>query len=403
MTMERFFLRTSLAAVTCVLPGCGHLEVVESCPDSNQDRPTALNIYKPGYGGMAMGARALDINSSGTVVGLEEGDYREGRPPYGFAFTSGKSGFTELIHEGRAILPQALNDSGWVAGFSPRGNLESAVNSWPVLGSWPYSGPRPEPIEAVMMRIDGEGYRNLHPEGLEFSKAKAISPGGLVGGMYSPGDADSMHACLFNYPGVGLVDLHIPGVARSEVIDLNDSWILVHGFPSTEGVAYLIRIGEPWTRLKAPGPPEVRLAGISAENRVVGYHHRSAGNLQGKGIVFSANDLAITPLPDSLRLGNFLYDDIRPKGTNRNGMVVGIAYRIIPGRDIFPQARAFSWDEGTGIFRDISPSNAYAEAYGINDDGMVAGYSGFTDERCGVYNRAILTESTAGPQLVKWE
>jgi hypothetical protein len=151
---------------------------------------------------------------------------------------------------------------------------------------------------------------------------------------------------------------------------MNDAWILVHAFPTDPGAAYLIRAGEPWTRVKAPGPPEVRLAGINADDLVVGYHHRSAGNLQGKGIIFSADDPAITPLSDSLKPGDYLYHGFRPTGANRNGWVVGIAFRRIPGQ--MPQAGAFSRD------------------------------AGFTDNRCGMHNRAILTEAGAGPQMERW-
>src|SRR5262245_32601818 len=97
-----------------LLAGCGVEEPSKACPRPSTLAPEAItSVYKTGYSPLSeyFSGVARDINASGRIVGFV--DIRSkgtDRKPYGFAVDADQGGFTDL-HD---VIPQAINDSGWV-------------------------------------------------------------------------------------------------------------------------------------------------------------------------------------------------------------------------------------------------------------------------------------------------
>ena len=323
---------------------------------------------------------AVDINESGKIVGYtnssgafaDEIDEYDLFPARGFIIDYDGSNYLDIsanVEESNASWPLDINDSGGVVGAY----LYPAISGGNVL-------------HAYRIDSDGSNFESLHPAAEQSTKATHINEEGRIFG--ESGEIWVLREAVeFVSDGAGgwTTDRLVGGYVDSFVQAVSNEFVVVYGIPDGDlpGELVLITLDTGVaTILAIAGVPSdsATIETIADDGRMVGWYtdYSNAELFGDYGFTYQLGDASAELFSDVINDGQWAFIEYRFYDFQDDGTIVGIGYRISE-QILFPQARAISieWDF-TG-FADITPPNgaAYSEAYAINENNSVTGYSGF--------------------------
>ena len=345
-------------------------------PDAVLAVPVTANTEDENFG-----CTATDINASGRVVGFTNSwnppsaTYSYPRPVVGSAINVDDTDYVDLTPPlAVAAWPWAINDSGLVVGTYRLSQGHSAV------------------LHAYMIREDGTGFVDVHPEGYGSSAAFEVTSSGMVLGRASSGAVQ--HPVIFPANGYPLTVLgesyHMPAISAG-----CDRFVVLSAAtePGGQSVHLLYRVDEATTEpLGLPGVPPgyVTIASIADDGTMVGRYEY--GSEYGAFWYRLGSDEAWV-IDGDIRSRDQVYSRFGFRDFSSAGTIIGIAYRSTG------QSRAAKYVFGIRGVEDVTPGehSAYSELNAVNEDGWAVGYAGFAygDENgafVGVVDRAIAVE-----------
>lgn len=331
---------------------------------------------------------AVDINESNLIIGYTNstgayataGPETEMIPTAGFAVNADDTGYTDLsapVAGSTASWPLDINNAGAVVGAY----IEALSDGTHAL-------------RAYSIKADGSSFMSLHPAEEVSSKATHVNENGRIFGVIEkePGPYFFLsEAVEFTVDDTGkpVATRLLPGYFDSYVQAVNETWVVVYATETEDSrskhVLYTIAEGT-YEELVIPGIVttfnNIVVKTISNDGTMVGWYtdDLSAGSFGHVGFTYRIGDSAVSLYRMLNVVGQWEYVEYQFFDFDSKGTIVGVAYRIDPDSILqIPQARAMRLEWDFSGWADITPDNggAYGEAYGITEDGWVAGYAGF--------------------------
>jgi probable HAF family extracellular repeat protein len=235
-------------------------------------------------------------------------------------------------------VPRGINNSGVVVGFS------SPTDSFSEAGGV---------------------FTNIDVAGATRTRARGINDAGAVVGISNSPSVSGAQAYVQS--SGGSTAFSFPGADATQGIGINNAGSIVGGYV-VGGVSHAFQdIGGTASEISVPGSTSTLATGINNSGVVVGYYQNSSGNDQG--FLYHNNTVTTLSVPGAAVT--------EPLGINNAGEIVG-DYIPTAGGNELPFAKIGNLYVLLNVPQSIFANPTVTDATGVNDAGVIVGYTGLS-------------------------
>ena len=258
----------------------------------------------------------------------------------GFAAQAQSYSYTAItVPDSTWIVARGINNSGMVVGFSSPNDSFSA---------------------------SGGTFANIDVSGAVRTRARGINDVGAVVGFYRAPGAGGAQAYVQS--GGGLSTFSFAGANATQGTGINSAGSFVGGYLVGDVQHAFEYVGGKASEIVVPGSIYTFATGINNSGDVVGYFHNSSGNDQG--FLLHNSVISTFSLPGAAVT--------EPLGINNNGQIVGDYIPTVGGNEL-PFSKVGNVYTLLNVPQSIYANPTVTDATGVNDAGVIVGYSGLSD------------------------
>ena len=367
------------------------LLVLASCEeDTKIELPDeALNVpNQTGLEDKIFATTAREVNDNNLIIGWTSPSERPFQRLFervnGFVINSDNTGHVPLnAPDAFATFPTDINNQNYIVGSYVSNQMyEEHKDDYDM------------PARAFLIHSNGEGFKDLHVEGYEFSGAEIIAGNNQVAIRFG-NDFEAFtdqHYALYDIDNDSWLYLDSTVFPRPQILTMNEKYLVLTDPEKNryyDDITNAAIFTYPELVFIESIPMDqipsdmIEFSEMNSNHQLVGnYVDTTIENFGFQGFTYSLGDFQLRFIEMGMKIGESRYVDFKPEGINDDGLIAGTAGRL--NKDfIYPQSRAFVMDWDLSNYDDITPPNrnTYSEAYDVNNFNLVVGYAGFMQKR----------------------